>query len=95
MDTLKKENWETLKMNAPAGFVVYFLKRQDWVKSALGNLNIEIDNFRRLNDRGFTFKVKDADCGKKFLDNMQTSFFGQLPAKLPQVTKSFIDISFD
>lgn len=92
MKSIQKENWETLTIHAPAGFVVYFLKMQEHLKSAFGNNNIEIDNFQRLNDKGFSCKIREVAHDKSFLDSVKNSLFGQLPNKLPGKTKSFIDI---
>ncbi|HAS40481.1 MAG TPA: hypothetical protein DCS93_08380 [Microscillaceae bacterium] len=94
MNTINSEYWETLTINAPAGFVVYFLKKQEHVKSAFGHLNIEVDNFRKLNDKVFSCRVKEASPEKNFLDNIRNSFFKQLPKKLPHISRNFIEIKY-
>ncbi|OJJ23404.1 hypothetical protein BKI52_03325 [marine bacterium AO1-C] len=94
MNTINSEYWETLTVNAPAGFVVYFLKKQENVKSAFGNQDIEIDHFKKLNDRVFSCQVKKASREKKFLDSLRNSFFKQLPKKLPHISQNFIEIKY-
>ena len=91
---MKNEYWETLTINAPAGFVVYFLKKQENVKSAFSHLNIEVDHFRKLNDKVFSCQVRKASPEKKFLDCIKNSFFKQLPKKLPHISRDFIEIKY-
>lgn len=94
MNTLKNEYWETLTINAPAGFVVYFLKKQESLKSAFGNLDVEVDNFEKLNDKVFSCQVKKASREKTFLENIKSSMFKQLPKKLPHISRNFIEVRF-
>ncbi len=94
MSTINTEYWGTLTINAPAGFVTYFLKKQENVKSAFGHLNIEIDHFEKLNDKVFSCQVKKTNPEKKCLDNIRNYLFKQLPQKLPHVSRNFIEIEY-
>lgn len=95
MNFIKPNHWETLTVNAPVGFITYFLKKQNKLKAGFSKLNLEATQFKKVSDRRFSIEVYQKSKVEQGLEQVKNSLFNQLPVKTPAQAKEFIEVNIE